>query len=187
MTQLPLLITFVVYLLGVLALGVRAYRQTNDQSDYLLGGRKLGAVVTALSVGASDMSGWLLLGLPGAPNASELSVHVEPKLLLFSWVYGAAQWEAGSHQVPGWLPQPTTPDTVGRASLCVLPVCCPTPMPPTQRGLGRQSGDGSHLLAVSSDRVSPAPRVPQVGVACDVALPQVCGREQLLAATRSGG
>ncbi len=72
MTQLPLLITFIVYLLGVLALGVRAYRQTNDQSDYLLGGRKLGAVVTALSVGASDMSGWLLLGLPGAVYVSGL-------------------------------------------------------------------------------------------------------------------
>ena len=72
MTQLPLLITFVVYLLGVLALGVRAYRQTNDQSDYLLGGRKLGSVVTALSVGASDMSGWLLLGLPGAVYVSGL-------------------------------------------------------------------------------------------------------------------
>ena len=72
MIQLPLLVTFAVYLLGVLALGLRAYQKTQDQSDYLLGGRKLGAVVTALSVGASDMSGWLLLGLPGAVYLSGL-------------------------------------------------------------------------------------------------------------------
>jgi sodium/proline symporter len=72
MNQLPLLVTFVVYLIGILALGLRAYGQTEDLSDYLLGGRRLGSVVTALSVGASDMSGWLLLGLPGAVYLSGL-------------------------------------------------------------------------------------------------------------------
>lgn len=69
----PLLVTFVAYLLLILFLGIRAYRQTHDLGDYILGGRKLGAVVTALSVGASDMSGWLLLGLPGAIYLSGLS------------------------------------------------------------------------------------------------------------------
>ena len=62
----PLLITFTAYLLLVLFLGLLAYRRTHNLGDYILGGRKLGPVVTALSVGASDMSGWLLLGLPGA-------------------------------------------------------------------------------------------------------------------------
>ena len=62
----PLLITFLVYLLLILFLGVKAYKRTHSLGDYILGGRKLGSVVTALSVGASDMSGWLLLGLPGA-------------------------------------------------------------------------------------------------------------------------
>ncbi len=62
----PLLITFLVYLLLILLLGVKAYKRTHSLGDYILGGRKLGSVVTALSVGASDMSGWLLLGLPGA-------------------------------------------------------------------------------------------------------------------------
>ena len=71
-SQWPLLVTFFVYLLGILLLGIRAYRQTLDLGDYLLGGRKLGAAVTALSVGASDMSGWLLLGLPGAVYLSGL-------------------------------------------------------------------------------------------------------------------
>ncbi|HSK40413.1 MAG TPA: sodium/proline symporter PutP [Arenibaculum sp.] len=62
----PTLITFAVYLAGMLALGVVAYRMTGDLSDYILGGRGLGPGVSALSAGASDMSGWLLLGLPGA-------------------------------------------------------------------------------------------------------------------------
>ena len=62
----PLLITFLVYLLLILFLGVKAYKRTHSLGDYILGGRKLGSIVTALSVGASDMSGWLLLGLPGA-------------------------------------------------------------------------------------------------------------------------
>ena len=69
----PLLITFVAYLILILFLGVKAYRRTHSLDDYILGGRKLGSVVTALSVGASDMSGWLLLGLPGAIYLSGLS------------------------------------------------------------------------------------------------------------------
>lgn len=57
--------TFFVYLAGMLAIGIIAYYRTGDLSDYLLGGRKLNSFTTALSAGASDMSGWLLLGLPG--------------------------------------------------------------------------------------------------------------------------
>jgi len=60
------LITFILYILGVILLGIIAYRQTHNLADYMLGGRQLGRIVTALSVGASAMSGWLLLGLPGA-------------------------------------------------------------------------------------------------------------------------
>tara|TARA_B110000196_G_scaffold297566_1_gene288752 strand:+ start:535 stop:2004 length:1470 start_codon:yes stop_codon:yes gene_type:complete len=69
----PLLVTFAAYLILILFLGIKAYRRTHSLDDYILGGRKLGAVVTALSVGASDMSGWLLLGLPGAIYLSGLS------------------------------------------------------------------------------------------------------------------
>lgn len=60
------LTTFCVYLVGMLLIGSFAYRSTHNLTDYLIGGRRLGAGVTALSAGASDMSGWLLLGLPGA-------------------------------------------------------------------------------------------------------------------------
>ncbi|HID8507721.1 TPA: sodium/proline symporter PutP [Proteus mirabilis] len=61
----PMLITFTIYILGMLFIGYLAYRSTKNFDDYILGGRRLGSVVTALSAGASDMSGWLLMGLPG--------------------------------------------------------------------------------------------------------------------------
>ena len=67
------LLTFVVYLIGMLAIGIAMYYRTSDLSDYVLGGRSLGPGVAALSAGASDMSGWLLLGLPGAVYASGFS------------------------------------------------------------------------------------------------------------------
>ena len=82
----PLLVTFIAYLALVLFLGIRAFRRTHDLGDYILGGRKLGAVVTALSVGASDMSGWLLLGLPGAIYLSGISeVWIGVGLIIGAW------------------------------------------------------------------------------------------------------
>lgn len=62
----PILIVFGLYLAAMLLIGIRFYHSTDNLSDYILGGRALNAPVTALSAGASDMSGWLLLGLPGA-------------------------------------------------------------------------------------------------------------------------
>ena len=53
-------------MIGMLLIGFFAYRRTSNLSDYMLGGRSIGPAVTALSAGASDMSGWLLMGLPGA-------------------------------------------------------------------------------------------------------------------------
>lgn len=55
----------VVYMAICLLLGFVAYRRTRTLGDFILGGRKLGSWVTALSAQASDMSGWLLMGLPG--------------------------------------------------------------------------------------------------------------------------
>ncbi|NTS77840.1 sodium/proline symporter PutP [Catenovulum sp. SM1970] len=69
----PLLFAFVFYLLVTLFIGFLAYKATSNLSGYLLADRQLGPAVTALSVGASDMSGWLLLGLPGAIYLSGLS------------------------------------------------------------------------------------------------------------------
>ncbi|MBK4716676.1 MULTISPECIES: sodium/proline symporter PutP [Tenebrionibacter/Tenebrionicola group] len=62
----PMLVTFFIYILGMIFIGFIAWRSTKNFDDYILGGRSLGSFVTALSAGASDMSGWLLMGLPGA-------------------------------------------------------------------------------------------------------------------------
>ena len=69
----PTLVTFTIYIFGMLLIGVLAYYYTNNLSDYILGGRRLGSFVTAMSAGASDMSGWFLMGLPGAIFLSGLS------------------------------------------------------------------------------------------------------------------
>ncbi|MBU9710372.1 sodium/proline symporter PutP [Bacillus tamaricis] len=71
--ETPTLVTFIIYLVGMLAIGLIAYRMTNNLSDYVLGGRRLGPGVAALSAGASDMSSWLLLGLPGALYAAGMT------------------------------------------------------------------------------------------------------------------
>ncbi|QYH35762.1 sodium/proline symporter PutP [Salinibacterium sp. M195] len=60
------IIAMVIYLAAMLGIGWWAYKRTTDLDDYMLAGRKLSPGVAALSAGASDMSGWLLLGLPGA-------------------------------------------------------------------------------------------------------------------------
>lgn len=61
------LISLALYFIAMLGIGVYGYyKSTSDLGDYMLGGRRLGPGVTALSAGASDMSGWMLMGLPGA-------------------------------------------------------------------------------------------------------------------------
>ena len=69
----PMAVTFCVYIFGMILIGLIAYLRTKNFDDYILGGRSLGSVVTALSAGASDMSGWLLMGLPGAIFISGIS------------------------------------------------------------------------------------------------------------------
>jgi sodium/proline symporter len=64
--SIPTLVTFIVYFVLLLGIGFYFYRKSVSIEDYLLGGRGMGAWVTALSAQASDMSGWLLMALPGA-------------------------------------------------------------------------------------------------------------------------
>lgn len=60
------IISLGLYFVVMLGIGLFAYRQTDTSVEgYMLGGRQLGPAVTALSAGASDMSGWMLMGLPG--------------------------------------------------------------------------------------------------------------------------
>lgn len=85
----PLIVTFAVYLLATVAIGFIAWRSTRTFDDYILGGRSLGSYVTAMSAGASDMSGWLLMGLPGALYAGGAS----EAWIAFGLIVGAwANW-----------------------------------------------------------------------------------------------
>lgn len=63
--SIGILISFAAYLIFMLAIGITYYKRTSNINDYVLGDRNLGSWVTALSAQASDMSGWLLMGLPG--------------------------------------------------------------------------------------------------------------------------
>ena len=60
------------YFIAMIAIGLFAFRRTENHDDYMLGGRSLSPFVAALSAGAADMSGWLLMGLPGALYVSGL-------------------------------------------------------------------------------------------------------------------
>ncbi len=74
MVETGVIISLAVYFLGMLAIGLWAWKKSTQSSEgYLLGGRSLSPPVAALSAGASDMSGWLLLGLPGAAFVTGLS------------------------------------------------------------------------------------------------------------------
>src|SRR5690625_3615950 len=66
------LIALIIYFGIMIAIGIYAYRRTPDHESYMLAGRKLPSWAAALSAGASDMSGWLMMGLPGAIFAAGL-------------------------------------------------------------------------------------------------------------------
>ncbi|HBC4101994.1 TPA: sodium/proline symporter PutP [Corynebacterium striatum] len=83
-------VAMIIYLLAMAAIGFWSYKQTDQYDDYVLGGRGLHPFVAALSAGASDMSGWLLMGLPGAlflTGMSELWMAIG--LLVGAW----ANWK----------------------------------------------------------------------------------------------
>ncbi len=84
---LSTIMTFILYLAIVLLLSFGGFKATNNLSDYILGGRRLNSFVTALSAGASDMSGWLLMGLPGAVFLTGISgVWIAIGLILGAWL-----------------------------------------------------------------------------------------------------
>ena len=64
MTNVCIVATIVVYLAAMLAVGFSYSKSNEDSTDFYLGGRKMGPLVTAMSAEASDMSSWLLMGMP---------------------------------------------------------------------------------------------------------------------------
>ena len=79
--------TFIVYLALMLFIGYQAWLRTKGSTDYFLGGRTLGPWPAALSAGASDMSGWLLLGLPGYAFAAGFEAFwLAGGLLIGTWL-----------------------------------------------------------------------------------------------------
>ena len=71
--QICILLAIVAYLLAMLGVGVWFAKKNNSVDDFYLGGRKLGPFVTAMSAEASDMSSWLLMGLPGVAYLTGLA------------------------------------------------------------------------------------------------------------------
>ena len=65
MSNICIIVTIVVYLVAMLLVGFAYSKSNNDSTDFYLGGRKMGPLVTAMSAEASDMSSWLLMGMPG--------------------------------------------------------------------------------------------------------------------------
>ena len=70
--QVFLYLALAIYFAGILFIGYRAYKKTTGHEGYMIAGRGLPPRVAALSAGASDMSGWLIMGLPGAIYAAGL-------------------------------------------------------------------------------------------------------------------
>lgn len=88
------IVTFALYIALMLGIGWWAWLRTRTFDDYILGGRSLNPFVTALATGASDMSGWLLMGLPGAlyvGGASEAWIAIG----LVAGAYANWRWVAG--------------------------------------------------------------------------------------------
>ena len=72
-STLGIFIVIVAYILAMVGIGIWFSKKNNDVNDFYLGGRKLGPLVTAMSAEASDMSSWLLMGLPGLAYLSGLA------------------------------------------------------------------------------------------------------------------
>ncbi len=72
-SQISMLVVMTVYLFGMIGVGIKLSDETETVNDFYLGGRKLGPFVTAMSAEASDMSSWLLMGLPGVAYLSGIA------------------------------------------------------------------------------------------------------------------
>lgn len=110
-----MLCTIVLYMGMMLAIGVAVSKKNKTAGDFFLGGRKLGPLVTAMSAEASDMSGWLLMGLPavammgGLAEASWTAIGLAIGTYL-NWLFVAKRLRVYSHRIDAF----TIPDFFSR-------------------------------------------------------------------------
>lgn len=96
--------TIIVYMLGMLIIGFKSSETNKTSGDFFLGGRKLGPFVTAMSAEASDMSGWLLMGLPavammgGLAEASWTAIGLAVGTYL-NWLFVAKRLRVYSQRI----------------------------------------------------------------------------------------
>lgn len=106
-----ILMTIICYLAGMVGIGVWFSSKNKDSDDFYLGGRTLGPLVTAMSAEASDMSGWLLMGLPavalmcGLAEASWTAIGLAIGTYL-NWLFVAKKLRVYSHRLDAF----TIPD-----------------------------------------------------------------------------
>ena len=114
-SHIIMLITIVLYMGMMLAIGVAVSKKNKSAGDFYLGGRKLGPLVTAMSAEASDMSGWLLMGLPavammgGLAEASWTAIGLAIGTYL-NWLFVAKRLRVYSHRIDAF----TLPDFFSR-------------------------------------------------------------------------
>lgn len=89
--QVCILISIAVYLIAMLAIGIVCSKRNNTVDDFYLGGRRLGPVVTAMSAEASDMSSWLLMGLPGVAYLTGVA-DPDGQPLALAWALTSTGW-----------------------------------------------------------------------------------------------
>ena len=110
-TLLVVLATILLYLAGMVGIGVALSKKNKNSDDFYLGGRKLGPYVTAMSAEASDMSGWLLMGLPavammcGLAEAAWTAIGLAIGTYL-NWLFVAKKLRVYTHRVDAF----TLPD-----------------------------------------------------------------------------
>lgn len=91
-----IMLAFAIYLGLMMSIGIYFYRKANSIGDYILGGRQLGPWITALSAEASDMSGWMLMGVPGLAYTTGISgLWIAVGLALGTW----ANWKFVSRRL----------------------------------------------------------------------------------------
>lgn len=109
------LVTMLVYMAVMIIIGFAVSKLNKSSSDFFLGGRKLGPLVTAMSAEASDMSGWLLMGMPGlalmtgVPEAFWTATGLSIGTYL-NWLFVAKRLRIYSHRIDSY----TIPDFFSR-------------------------------------------------------------------------